>query len=251
MGEPTFTPLDERVERAGGLTRNPWDGNRSAGGSSSGSAAALAAGLTPLALGTETDGSIVCPASYNGVVGLKPTVGLLPQEGIVPIAHSQDTAGPMARSVREVATLLDALIGSGQHGAACDDERGVRDVRVGVVRRYFGHHPATDAAADHALALLAAAGAVLVDPVKITPMPTYDDGGSDELTVLLYEFKHDLNGYLAARPDGTPRTIEEVIAFNRAHADAELAWFGQEFLEQAAELPGLDDPSTCRLDSAA
>jgi amidase len=227
----------------GGLTLNPWAPQRSAGGSSSGSGAALAAGLAPLALGTETDGSIVCPASYCGVVGLKPTVGLLSQEGIVPIAHSQDTAGPMARSVDEVALLLDVLVGSDRYTSACSDERGARELRVGVVRSFFGHHPATDAAADHALSLLAAAGVVLVDPVAMAPLPTYDDGSSDELTVLLHEFRHDLNAYLATRPEGTPRTIDEVIAFNRAHADVELEWFGQEFLEQAAATPGLEVPA--------
>lgn len=226
----------------GGLTRNPWDLQRSAGGSSSGSAAAVAAELARFSIGTETDGSIVCPASYCGVVGLKPTVGLLPSDGIIPISHSQDTAGPMARTVADVALLLDVLVGSDRHRSACSDERGVREVRVGVVRPYFGHHPATDEVAERTLRRLAAAGAVMVDPVDIAPLPTYDDGGSDELTVLLHEFKHDLNAYLATRPEGTPRTIDEVISFNRDNADTELAWFGQEFLERAAAMPGLADP---------
>jgi amidase len=227
----------------GGLTRNPWNPKRSAGGSSAGSAAALAAGLARFTIGTETDGSIVCPASYCGIVGLKPTVGLLSSDGIVPIAHSQDTAGPMARSVADVAVLLDVLVGTDRHRKACADERGVGGLRIGVVREYWGHHPATDTASDRAIDRLAAAGAVLVDPAPMAPLPTYDHGGSDELTVLLHEFKHDLNQYLAGRPPGSPRTIDEVIAFNRAHADTEMQWFGQEFLEQAAALPGLDDPT--------
>ncbi|HVQ86867.1 MAG TPA: amidase [Actinomycetes bacterium] len=225
----------------GGLTRNPWDTSRSAGGSSAGSGAALAAELAPLALGTETDGSIVCPASYCGVVGLKPTVGRIPQAGIIPIAHSQDTAGPMARSVRATALLMDVLCNTSDHLKACDDERGVNGLRIGVVRSQFGHHAATDSVADHALSLLASQGATVIDPVELAPLPTYDDGGSDELTVLLHEFKHDLDRYLASRPEGTPRDMAEIIAFNRDHADAELKWFGQEFMEQAVDLPGLDD----------
>ena len=128
----------------------------------------------------------------------------------------------MARSVRATALLMDVLVGSDQHLAACDDDRGVRELRIGVVRTHFGHHAATDSVADEALQLLSAAGATLVDPVELVPMPTYDGGGSDELTVLLYEFKHDLDQYLGSRPEGTPRNLAEVVAYNREHADDEL-----------------------------
>lgn len=226
----------------GGLTRNPWDPTRSAGGSSSGTGAALAAGLAPLGVGTETDGSIICPASYNGVVGLKPTVGLLPAAGIVPISHSQDSPGPMAVSVRVTAAFLDAMTGSDTYLAACDT--GVQGLRVGVVRKHFGHHAGTDAVAEAALSALAAAGATLVDPVDFPEIPTYDASGGveggDELTVLLHELKHDLNVYLATRPEGGPRTLTDVIAFNREHAEEELRWFGQEYFEKADSLGDLD-----------
>ena len=228
----------------GGLTRNPWDLARSAGGSSSGSGAAVAAGLAPLAIGTETDGSIVCPASLNGIVGLKPTVGLLPAQGIVPISHSQDTAGPMARTVREVAVLLDVLAGTdGRYAEATSAESAgdaVAGLRVGVSRAMFGDHPTTDEVAERALQVIARHGATLVDPANVPALPSYDSG-ADELTVLLHELKHDLAVYLATRPDGAPRTLDDLVAFNRTHADTELAWFGQEFFEQALATGGLDD----------
>jgi amidase len=228
----------------GGLTRNPWDLTRSAGGSSSGSGAAVAAGIAPLAIGTETDGSIICPASYNGVVGLKPTVGLIPTAGIVPISHSQDAPGPMARSVRLVAALLDAMTdhrGSDGYLEAC--ESGVDGVRIGVVRDHFGAHPAADAVAEGAITGLAQIGAVVIDPVPAVSLPTpADDDDDDALQVLLHEFAHGLTAYLAARPSGGPRTISELVAFNEAHADAELVWFGQEYLEQAAQLADAPGP---------
>jgi amidase len=229
----------------GGQSVNPWDTSRSPGGSSSGSGVAVAAGLTPLAVGTETDGSIVCPASLNGVVGIKPTVGLLPGAGIVPIAHSQDTAGPMARTVRDAATLLEVLSGRSGFVDACTVEAaaaGLDGVRIGVARASFGAHVGTDAVAERALAHLSAAGATLADPADLPTFPSYD-AGDDELTVLLHELKHDLSAYLAGRPEGTPRTLAELIAFNQAHAGTELAWFGQEFFEQAERLGGLDDPA--------
>ena len=229
----------------GGQTLNPWDVSRSPGGSSAGSGAAVAAGLAPLAVGTETDGSIVCPASLNGVVGLKPTVGLLPGAGIVPIAHSQDTAGPMARSVREVASLLEVLADRPGFTAACTDEAaaaGLFGMRIGVARSCFGAHAGTDAVAEQTLSLLSASGAELVDPADLPSFPSYD-ANDDELTVLLHELKHDLESYLGTRPEGTPRTLAELVAFNRDHADRELAWFGQEFFEQAAALGGLTTPA--------
>ncbi len=228
----------------GGLTRNPWDPARNAGGSSSGSGAAVSAGLAPLSVGTETDGSIICPASYNGVVGLKPTVGLLPTGGIVPISHSQDSPGPMSRSVRLAAALLDAMTGRNEYFAAAAASGDVSDLTVGVVRNHFGHHAATDEVVDAAVALLAKTGVKVIDPVTFPTMPTYDDPGAveggDEMAVLLYELKHDLNNYLTGRPDGGPRTLEEVIAFNSEHAEQELQWFGQEYFEKAQTLGGLD-----------
>ena len=227
----------------GGLTRNPWDPMRNAGGSSSGSAVATSTGISPLAVGTETDGSIICPASFNGVVGLKPTVGLLPAEGIIPISHTQDAPGPMARSVRLVAALLDAMTGTARYLKACDGSD-LTNVRIGVVRDDFGAHGATDAIAEGALTALAAAGATLVDPVPGVPFPEPQTDDEDEgLRVLLYEFQHTLTAYLATRPPGSPRTLADVVEFNRAHADTELMWFGQEYLEQASVLPGLDSQS--------
>jgi amidase len=229
----------------GGLTANPWALDRSAGGSSAGSGAALAAGFASMAVGTETDGSIVCPSSLNGVVGIKPTVGLLPAAGIVPISHSQDTAGPMARTVRDAAALLDVLAGTdATYSAQCTDElaaAGLAGVRVGVARSYFSGQPKTDQVVEAALALLSGAGADVVDPTDVPVLPAYD-AGEDELAVLLTEIHHDLDAYLATRTDGSPRTLAELIAFNREHAAAELAFFGQEFFELAVQTGGLDDP---------
>ena len=228
----------------GGLTANPWALDRSAGGSSAGSGAAVAAGLAPLAVGTETDGSIVCPASLNGVVGIKPTVGLIPAQGIVPISHSQDTAGPMARTVREAALLLDALVGgAGAFAALCTDattNQGLHDLRIGVARSYFIGHPGTDQVAEAALSALSKAGAQLIDPADVPVLPAYD-AWDDELTVLLTEFHHDLDRYLATRTEGSPRSLAELVDFNRRHSDEELQWFGQELFEQALSRGGLDD----------
>jgi len=229
----------------GGLTANPWALDRSAGGSSSGSGAAVAAGLAPLAVGSETDGSIVCPASLNGVVGIKPTVGLVPADGLVPISHSQDTAGPMARTVREAAVLLDVLADTGGgFAAACSDQlsvHGLPDVRVGVARGYFVGHPPTDQVVEAALTLLSKAGAQLVDPADVPVLPAYD-AGDDELTVLLTEFHHGVDAYLSGRTDGSPRSLAELVEFNRSNADTELAWFGQDLFERALARGGLDDP---------
>lgn len=224
----------------GGLTRNPWDSSRSAGGSSSGSGAAVAAGLAMLAIGTETDGSIVCPASFNGVVGLKPTVGLLAQTGIVPISHSQDAPGPIARSTSEVAALLDVLCNSTTYTSSVADPRGVSDRRIGVLRQFFGEHSPTDIVVDAAIGHLSRAGATIVDDVAYP-----DDAvplGDDELLVLLHEFKHDLTAYLATRPDPSPRSLADVIAFNEANRDVEMPWFGHEYFEQADATDGLGDP---------
>jgi len=217
----------------GGLTGNPWALDRSAGGSSSGSGAALAAGLAPLALGTETDGSITCPSSLNGIVGLKPTVGLLSTEGIVPLSSSQDSPGPMARTVRDAALLLDALAASTEYASGVEQLPAV-GLRLGVAAGWPSGHPGTDAVFASALGSLEAAGAVLGES-SVTPVAGV---GADELTVLIGDLKDDLEVYLAARPGVGVRSVAEVVEFNRAHADAELAHFGQEFLEAALESGG-------------
>ncbi|GAA1572343.1 amidase [Kribbella hippodromi] len=223
----------------GGLTRNPYALNRSAGGSSSGSGAAVAAGLADYAIGTETNGSIVCPAALNGVVGIKPTVGLIPQQGIVPISHSQDTAGPMTRTVEQAAALLTVLSGSSTEYA--DNCRGtdLSNVRIGVPRGpLWGYSTGLDQVSERALGLLSSCGATIVDHLSL-PTP---GGDEDQLQVLAHELKVDLEAYLATRAPGGPRTLDELIAFNNDHADVELRWFGQELFERAAATEGLSSP---------
>jgi amidase len=237
----------------GGLTRNPYALDRSASGSSSGSAAAVAASLCAAAVGTETDGSILSPASVCGLVGLKPTVGLVSRSGIVPISHSQDTAGPMARSVRDCALLLGALVGhdpadAAMRGgarppvdyAAALNADALKGARLGVARQFFGFHGATDRAFEPVLAALAKAGAVLVDPVTL---PAIETLGAAELTVLLYELKVGLDAYLAALgPGAAVRSLADVIAFNERHAAREMRWFGQAlFVKAQAKGPLTDD----------
>ena len=239
----------------GGLTRNPYALDRSASGSSSGSAVAVAASLCAAAIGTETDGSILSPASVCGIVGLKPTVGLISRSGIVPIAHSQDTAGPMARNVRDCALLLGALTGidagdpamagsgapTGPHDYTAGLDAGaLRGARLGVVRQFFGFHEPTDRAFAPVLAALERAGAVLVDPVTLPAIETIGDA---ELTVLLYELKADLNTYLARLgPNAPVKSLADVIAFNERHAATELKWFGQDlFVKAQAKGPLTDD----------
>ena len=225
----------------GGLTRNPYGLNRSAGGSSSGSGAAVAAGLAPFAVGTETDGSISCPAAFNGCVGIKPTVGTVPTAGVVPISPSQDSPGPMARTVRDAAALLTVLAADGTDYAGHAVTGRLVGARVGVPRAtYWGYSPHADAAAERALGLLAAAGATIVDD---TDLPTYgDEVGDDELLVLLAEFRAAVADYLATRTGDVPRTLEEIVAFNREHAATELAHFGQGLFEQALAGPLAGSP---------
>ena len=234
----------------GGLTRNPYALDRNPCGSSSGSGVAVAASLCAAAVGTETDGSIVSPSSANGIVGIKPTVGLLSRTGIIPISRSQDTAGPMARTVRDAAILLGALAGldvedpttvGSDRKAAPDyaaflDANGLKGARIGVVRGLFGFLDRVDAVMADALAALKGAGAELVDPVELTSAAKI---GEPEGTVLHYEFKAGLDEYLARLGPGAPvRTLKDVIAFNEKHAKEEMPYFGQEtFLKAEARGP--------------
>lgn len=229
----------------GGQGRNPHDTTRSPCGSSSGSGIAVAAGLAVAALGTETDGSVVCPASANGVVGIKPSIGLVSRTGIVPISHTQDTAGPMARSAIDAAILLAAMAGSDPDDAATQHGRGdvARDhfgaletgglegERIGVLRSAEARHEAVTALLDRAIGTLRAAGATLVDGLELQP---YDDFWDDSYEVLLYEFKSDLDAYLAGLPNAlNTLTLERLIRFNEQNAEAEMAYFRQEIFEKA------------------
>ncbi len=237
----------------GGQTRNPHALDRTACGSSSGSGAAIAAGLTVAAVGTETDGSITCPASMNGIVGLKPTVGLISRTHVVPISHSQDTPGPMARDVRTAALLLQAMAGSDPADPAtamADGHRAdyvaalrrdaLKGVRIGVLRFAGPWSPQVDALFDSALTVLRAQGATLVD---IAAMKDRGKIGPAEFAVLLTELKAHLNAYLATTPASvTTRTLTDVIAFNKANP-RELAMFGQDSFEKAEATAGLTDPA--------
>ncbi len=238
----------------GGQGKNPYALDRNPCGSSSGSAQAIAANFAAVAIGTETDGSIVCPSSANSIVGIKPTLGLVSRSGIIPIAHSQDTAGPMARTVTDAAVLLGAITGvdprddatrQGRGKAAGDytkflDPDGLRGARIGVARNNgFGTSPETDAIMEDAIAALKRAGAVIVDPADI---PNIDKYGDSEFEVLLYEFKADLNKYLAER-GGPMRSLGDLIAFNEENAGKEMPYFGQEIFEMAQEKGPLTDPT--------
>ena len=237
----------------GGQTRNPYALDRTPSGSSSGSAVAVAANLCTVAVGTETDGSIVSPASINGIVGLKPTVGLVSRSGIVPISHSQDTAGPLARTVRDAALLLGAMAGKDDADPASVavgdrfesgyerflDTDGLRGARLGIARRFFADNAPLDAFLDHCIAALERAGATVVDPADL---PMHGTAAAAEQEVLLYEFKADLNKFLARLPGEFPvRSLADLIRFNEAHSARELALFDQELLRQAQAKGTLDE----------
>jgi amidase len=222
----------------GGQCRNPYAVDRSPDGSSSGSAVAVSANLCAAAIGTETDGSIVCPSSRTGLVGIKPTVGRVAGAGIVPISHTQDTAGPMARTVADAAALLAALA---ERDVAVElDPAALQGVRIGVARNLAGFHDRVDAVFEEALSSLRTLGAEVVDPADV---PNAADLEGPELDVLLFEFKAGLAAYLANRTGEAPRTLAEVIAFNEAHRDRELAPFGQELFERAEGKGPLTDPA--------
>lgn len=233
----------------GGLTRNPHALDRNTSGSSSGSAAAVAAGLAAMAIGTETDGSITSPASINGIVGLKPTVGRVSRDGIVPISFTQDTPGPMTRTVADAARLLAAISGTDPRDAATHDapppddylaaldSQALRGARIGVAREYFTSHDEIDGEIERAIAQLIELGATLVDPIELPKLHV----GDEEMSVLLHEFKHALPLWLAQFAPAAPvKDLDGLIAWNEAHRAREMPWFGQELFVQAQALGGLD-----------
>lgn len=231
----------------GGQCRNPYALDRSPSGSSSGSGAATSANLCAASIGTETDGSIVSPSNMNGLAGIKPTVGLVSRAGIIPISHSQDSAGPMCRTLTDSAMVLSAIAGQDARDSATAasagkaladytkflDANGLRGARLGVARKYFGYHPAVDKIMETALAEIKKRGAELIDPVDLPNDPKV---GAAELEILLYELKADLNAYLAALgPGARVKTLAEVIKFNEENRDREMPYFGQELFLQAQE----------------
>jgi len=243
----------------GGQTRNPYALDRSPSGSSSGSAAAVAANLAAAALGTETDGSILCPAAACCVVGIKPTVGLTSRAGVIPISHSQDTVGPICRTVSDAAIVLGALVGVDPRDPATResearshtnyrrflDAGGLHGARIGIPREvYYDYSPPANQVAEQAIEALRSVGAEVIDPADV-PGASEMAGftGERELEVLLYELKHDLDAYLAERGDPGIRSLADVIAFNEAHADTELRHFGQEFFLAAREKGPLTEPA--------
>jgi len=228
----------------GGQTRNPYALDRNPCGSSSGSGAAIAADLAVVAVGTETDGSIVCPSSANGLVGIKPTVGLVSRSGVIPISASQDTPGPMARTVADAAALLTVLAGYDPDDPATSalkdrapvdytrflDADSLKGVRIGVMRHFAGFHEKVDEVFEQALATFRARGAVLVDPAD---MPNGNELDADEQIVLQYEFKDGINQYLQRRQGARPRSLAELIAYNEEHAGVEMPFFRQELFTQS------------------
>lgn len=238
----------------GGQTRNPYSLDRNPSGSSSGAGVAAAANLCAVCVGTETDGSIVSPSSINGLAGIKPTVGLVSRSGIIPISHTQDTAGPMARTIADAAALLGVLAGVDPDDPATEaasshietdytrflDANGIRGARLGVVRKYAGFNMHVDHVFEEALAALKAAGAEIIDPVEIASIEKLDE---PENEVLHFEFKTDLNRYLAWLGASSPvHNLEEVIAFNQKNRARELPWFGQESMEKAQAKGDLTSP---------
>jgi len=237
----------------GGQCKNPYVLDRNPCGSSSGSAAATSANLTVLSLGTETDGSIVCPSGICGIVGIKPTVGLISRAGIIPISHNQDTAGPMCRTVTDAAILLSALAGVDARDSATTrsqgnsrtdytaflDANGLKGMRIGVSRSHFAFNPYLDKLMEGAIDVLKRGGADIVDPANVDSMKNIDDV---ELMVLLYDLKADLNAYLASLgPKAPVKTLKEIIEFNQKHADKELQYFSQDLFMQAEEKGPLTD----------
>jgi amidase len=238
----------------GGQTKNPYALDRNPCGSSSGSGVAAAANLCAAAVGTETDGSVVCPSAHCSLVGIKPTLGLISRSGIIPIAHSQDTAGPMARTVADAAVLLTALTGVDPRDAATEaardkagidytkflDRNGLQGARIGVVRKSFGSNERVDRLLEDRIEEMKKLGAVIVDPADIPTAGQFDDS---ELEVLLYEFKADLNNYLAGLgPDAPVHFLKEIIDFNEKNRDREMPYFGQDLFVKAEAKGPLTEP---------
>lgn len=237
----------------GGQTRNPYALDRNPCGSSSGSAVAVAANLCAAAVGTETDGSIICPSQTNGIVGIKPTLGLISRSGIIPIAHSQDTAGPMARTVADAAIVLGGLTGIDPNDPATQASQQIsmldytrflkrgrlKGIRLGVARNYFGFDDRVDRIMEQCLQVLNSLGAVIIDPTNID---TEEKFGPTELEVLYYEFKHDLNAYLASLgPGASVKSLTEIIAFNETNKTKVMPYFGQERMIEADKKGPLTD----------
>jgi amidase len=234
----------------GGLTKNAYALDRNPCGSSSGSGAAISANLCAVAIGTETDGSIVCPANANGIVGIKPTVGLTSRSGIIPISHTQDGAGPLTRTVRDAAILLGAITGVDAEDKATSaisgkqlsdytkflDPKGLKGARIGVVRKFFGFSDSVDRLMDECVAVLKKEGAILVDPADITTLGKFDDS---EFMVFLYELKADLNSYLKKLGSSAPvKSLREIIDFNEKNREKEMPFFAQDiFLKAEAKGP--------------
>ncbi len=238
----------------GGQTRNAYITDRNPCGSSAGSGTAPSASLVAAALGTETDGSIVCPSTANGLAGIKPTVGLTSRAGVIPISHTQDTIGPMARSMADAAALLTAIVGPDERDAATADAQNISDdytefvnpdglsgARIGVARELFGWSEEADRVMVAAIQAMADAGATIIDPVELPNLADINASGA-ELQVLLYEYGPGMAAYLAGRTANSPKTMADLVAFNNAHSGVELKWFGQQWMEISATLPGLDDP---------
>jgi amidase len=241
----------------GGLTKNPYALDRNPCGSSSGTGAGISANLAAIGIGTETDGSIVCPSSSNGLAGIKPTVGLVSRSGIIPISHSQDGAGPMSRTVRDAAILLGALTGIDSEDAATAasagksqtdyaqfcDPNGLKGTRIGVARKYFGFNEAVDALIQQSLEVMKQQGATLVDPADIETFGKFDES---ELLVFMYELKADLNAYLGRLGPGAPvRSLQDIIDFNDRNRQEEMPYFGQDlFLKAQAKGPLTDKEYT-------
>jgi amidase len=234
----------------GGLTKNPYALDRNPCGSSSGTGAGISANLCAVGIGTETDGSIVCPSSSNGLAGIKPTVGLISRSGIIPISHTQDSAGPMCRTVRDAAILLGALTGADPQDSATAastgksykdytqfcDPNGLKGARIGVARKYFGFNDAVDALVEQSLDVMKKQGATLVDPADVETLGKFDES---ELLVFLYELKADLNNYLASLGPSAPvHTLKDIIDFNDRNRQREMPYFGQDlFLKAQAKGP--------------
>lgn len=229
-----------------GQTKNPYDITRSPCGSSSGSGSAIAANLATVAIGTETDGSITCPSAVNGIVGYKPLLGTVSRSGVIPLAHSQDTAGPMTRNVTDAIVVLSAITAVDKQDTGTKTtalkplqhlkKDGLKGKRIGIVRQLTGYHKGLDEQFEQAVADLKKQGAVIVDDLSFEQA---GDWGGDEYQVLLYEFKHDIKAYLANTKDGLPKTLSELISFNKENSAKEMPFFQQEIFEAAEATDGL------------